>query len=387
MQGATDYAKQQADIFKQSLQYLIDQENERKKNAQQLATQNYENIINQLNQNKIPIEAQYQENARQAYVNKVLAGKKLESDLTRLGLDTTGFALTQKIYNENQYSANLNQLALDRAAGLRGIDDDINDARGQLASDLLGLEVDYGDRLTKLNQYITEQVDQKYNDAYNIFFTNKQYEDKLKQQEWENQMAEKQYQDALKQQELENQQNWYKIYNSGTGSGSGSGSLTWKDDTDNKNEITDNNSTGTTPSPDGVTHVRAMGTVLAAKDLGFDITGLPTNQSINEYKDAKGNLYYLVYSPDDKSYIDVTEEFEKFREKLKAQKYGVSLNTDSSQNVSKPQVNVSKPSQNVSKPSSKPITNSKVNSYVNAALTGTTNNFIKNNSNRMYTGR
>lgn len=382
MQGATDYAKQQADIFKQSLQYLIDQENEQKKNAQQLATQNYENIINQLNQNKIPIEAQYQENARQAYVNKVLAGKKLESDLTRLGLDTTGFALTQKIYNENQYSSNLNKLALDKAAGLRDIENDITNARGQLASDLLGLEVDYGDRLTKLNQYITEQVDQKYNDAYNIFFTNKQYEDKLKQQEWENQMAEKQYNDALKQQAIENQQNWYKIYNSGTGS-------------DNKFNGSNNETkpSDSAQSPDGVTHVRAMGTVTAAKDLGFDITGLPTNQSIHEYKDSKGNLYYLVYSPDDKSYIDITEEFKKFQEKLKAQKYGVTLNDNPALNVSKPQANVSKPSQNVSKPNvnvSKPsqnVSKPNVNNYVKSSLTGTTNNFLKNILNKMYTGR
>ena len=375
MQGATDYAKQQADIFKQSLQYLIDQENEQKKNAQQLATQNYENIINQLNQNKIPIEAQYQENARQAYVNKVLAGKKLESDLTRLGLDTTGFALTQKIYNENQYSSNLNKLALDKAAGLRDIENDITNARGQLASDLLNLEVDYGDRLTKLNQYITEQVDQKYNDAYNIFFTNKQYEDKLKQQEWENQMAERQYNDALKQQAIKNQQNWHTAYNSGP---SGTKFNSPSGETKPSNPV---------QAQDDVTFVRAMGTVTAAKDLGFDITGLPTNQSIKEYKDKKGNIYYLVYSPDDKSYIDITDEFEKFKEKLKKQEQNknVSKPTGTS-NYSKPTL-VNKPTF-VNKPTTANTKNGiKVNNYVNASLRGTTNNFLKNNSNKMYTGK
>lgn len=375
MQGATDYAKQQADIFKQSLQYLIDQENEQKKNAQQLATQNYENIINQLNQNKIPIEAQYQENARQAYVNKVLAGKKLESDLTRLGLDTTGFALTQKMYNENQYSSNLNKLALDKAAGLRDIENDITNARGQLASDLLDLEVNYGDRLTKLNQYITEQVDQKYNDAYNIFFTNKQYEDKLKQQEWENQMAERQYNDALKQQAIKNQQNRYTTYNSGS-SGANFNS-----------PISETKPSGPAQTPDDVTFVRSMGTVTAARDLGFDITGLPTNQSIQEYKDKKGNIYYLVYSPDDNGYIDITEEFEKLKEKIKKQ--------EQNKNVSKPTgtSNYSKPT-SVNKPTlvNKPTTANtkngiKVNNYVNASLRGTTNNFLKNNSNKMYTGK
>ena len=216
MQEATDYAQQRAEVFKNELQFLIDKQNEEKKNAQQLITQNYENMINTLNQGRVPIEQQYQENARQAYVNKMLAGKQLEGDLTRLGLDTTGFALSQKISNENQYSANLNQLALDRAAGLRGIDDKITNAQGQMAADLLKANIDYDVRLNQLNQYISERVEDKYNDEYNKFMSNLQYEDEKKQQA------------------IINEQNWYKLQtdrasvnNSGGGFGGlgGSGDL------------------------------------------------------------------------------------------------------------------------------------------------------------------
>ena len=46
MNNANNYAQQQADIFKQSLQYLIDQQNTRKQSAMELLNRNYENAIN-----------------------------------------------------------------------------------------------------------------------------------------------------------------------------------------------------------------------------------------------------------------------------------------------------------------------------------------------------
>lgn len=290
MQEGTDYAKQQSEILRNELQFLIDKQNEEKKNAQQLVTQNYENMINTLNQGRVPIEQQYQENARQAYVNKMLAGKQLEGDLTRLGLDTTGFALTQKIYNENQYSANLNQLALDRAAGLRGIDDDIADARGQLAADLLKVNSDYDARMNQLNQYISERVEEKYADEYARFMQNRQ-------------------------QEIENQQNWAKINNSSTNISFGGGGFTGSggfNGTAPNGGITQENLGG-----NDVAETRVMGTVASARDLGFDIGNLPVNGSIREYQDAKGNIYYLVYDESKEQYLDITEDWVKFMDALK----------------------------------------------------------------------
>ena len=288
MQEATDYAQQRAEVFKNELQFLIDKQNEEKKNAQQLVTQNYENMINQLNQGRVPIEQQYQENARQAYVNKMLAGKQMDSELTRLGLDTTGFALSQKISNENQYSANLNQLALDRAAGLRGIDDKITNAQGQLAADLLKTNIDYDARMNQLNQYINEQVEQKYADEYARFMQNRQYEDQLRQQE------------------IENQQNWAKINNTYI---------------NNNNPFAGGNDPeGTITAEDlgknDVAETRVMGTVASARNLGFDIGNLPVNGTIREYQDAKGNLYYLVYDDEAKHYLDITEDWVKFKDAL-----------------------------------------------------------------------
>lgn len=179
MNNANTYAQQQANIFKESLQYLIDQQNEQKKLAEQLINKNYENAINKINQGRIPIEQQYKADAQQAYTNKMLAGQQLQSDLNTLGLNTTGFGVSQNMMNENAYSANLNQLALDRNASIRELDAKLGDLEAQKGTDLLNLEIDYADRLATLNQYINEQVENKYQTEYNKFYTDMQYKNQL----------------------------------------------------------------------------------------------------------------------------------------------------------------------------------------------------------------
>lgn len=344
-------ATAEADAFRNSLQYLIDEQNKQNQLSKKLAETNYQNTLNQINQSRVPIEQQYQENARQAYANKMLAGRQMSEDLTRLGLDTTGFGMTQRTSIENQYSSNLNSLATDRNAGLRELDLKALDLKGDYDKAMLQADIDYSKRMADLNKYINQQVEAKYQDSYDRFY------------------ADYKYQQQLKQQAIENQQNWYNTYNSRSGS------------TNFNSPAGKTKPSNPVQAPDDVTLVRAMGTVTAAKDLGFDITGLPTNQSIQEYKDKKGNIYYLVYSPDDKSYIDITDEFEKFKEKLKKQ--------EQNKNVSKPTVtsNYSKPTLVNKSTIANTKNGTKVNNYVNASLKGTTSNFLKNNSNKMYTGK
>lgn len=344
-------ATAEADAFRNSLQYLIDEQNKQNQLSKKLAETNYQNTLNQINQFRVPIEQQYQENARQAYANKMLAGRQMSEGLTRLGLDTTGFGMTQRTGIENQYSSNLNSLATDRDAGLRELDLKALDLKSDYDKAMLQADIDYSQRMADLNKYINQQVEAKYQDTYDRFY------------------ADYKYQQQLKQQAIKNQQNWYNTYNSRSGSA-------------NFNSPTgETKPSNPVQASDDVTFVRAMGTVTAAKDLGFDITGLPTNQSIQEYKDKKGNIYYLVYSPDDKSYIDITDEFEKFKEKLKKQ--------EQNKNVSKPTVtsNYSKPTLVNKSTIANTKNGTKVNNYVNASLKGTTSNFLKNNSNKMYTGK
>ena len=384
MQEATDYAQQRAEVFKNELQFLIDKQNEEKKNAQQLVTQNYENMINQLNQGRVPIEQQYQENARQAYVNKMLAGKQLEGDLTRLGLDTTGFALSQKISNENQYSANLNQLALDRAAGLRGIDDKITNAQGQLAADLLKTNIDYDARMNQLNQYINEQVEQKYADEYARFMQNRQYEDQLKQQE------------------IENQQKWASINNSyvtnnfgGGGGGGGATDLSGNSSGGNVGVDGHGNSKETynkadyyfkdSMQPRYVDNEKLTTSGVFGKDIsaflskhaGVSLSEIGSSDKANVWITPSGR--YLIWDNNNKKYRDLTDVMRAFKNSSSYPQMYSKPNTvnGQGQNYSKPET-VNKLLNNPLQPN--------VSAYVNASLTGTTDQFLASNRNKMYTG-
>lgn len=334
MNNANNYAQEQADIFKQSLQYLIDQQNTRKQSTIELLNRNYENAINKLNQNKLSIEEQYLSDTRQAYVNKLMTVQSIRDDMNRLGLNTTGFAATQNVLNENQYSTNLNNLALDRNTSLRALQTDLADLEIEHGNNLLELDIDYNDRLASINQYINEQVENKYQTEYDKFYDDMKYQNELREKAAANNSV---FSDGVVTEDDENQL--------------------------------------TTSLGDSVTETRAMGTVLALKDLGFDITGLPTNQSVHEYKDAKGNVYYLVYSPDDEGYIDVTDEYNEFREKLKKQE----ANKNNSKTSTKSDVSTTSISKSI------PV----VNDYVKASLLGETDAFLTSNrlNNAMYTGK
>lgn len=381
MQEATDYAQQRAEVFKNELQFLIDKQNEEKKNAQQLVTQNYENMINQLNQGRVPIEQQYQENARQAYVNKMLAGKQLEGDLTRLGLDTTGFALSQKISNENQYSANLNQLALDRAAGLRGIDDKITNAQGQMAADLLKTNIDYDARMNQLNQYINERVEEKYADEYARFMQNRQYEDQLKQQE------------------IENQQKWASINNSYVtnnfgGGGGGATNLNGNSSGGNVGVDGHGNSQATydksdyyfknSMQPRYVDNEKLSTSGKFGKDIssflskhaGVTLKEIGSSDGANVWKTPSGR--YLIWDNNNKKYRDITQVMRAY--------------LNSSDN--KGSVGITPIPNNTSNKSDVGMTPippriPATNEYVKASLRGGTDAFLASNraNNQMYTGK
>lgn len=186
MNDAINYAKSQADIFKQSLQYLVEQQNQQKLLDEQALNQRYTNLVNQINQKRLPIEQQFGQDAQGAYINKLLGAKQIEGNLSRMGLSSSGFGLTQQALNETGYGQNLNALTLNRNNQLSGINNEITNVEGQRLSDLLGLQSQYAGRLGELNQYITKSVDEKYNQEYANFMKNKEYEDRLKQQALDN---------------------------------------------------------------------------------------------------------------------------------------------------------------------------------------------------------
>lgn len=280
-----------ADAFRSSLQYLIDEQNKQNQLTKQLAETNYQNTLNQINQSRLPIEQQYQENARQAYANKMLAGRQMGEELTRLGLDTTGFGMTQRTSIENQYSSNLNSLATDRDAGLRELDLKALDLKGDYDKAMLQADIDYSQRMTDLNKYINQQVEAKYQDAYDRFYDDYKY------------------QQQLKQQAIENQMNWASINaksSSGRSGGStfGGGSGT----SSNTSENIDLSDTG-----------HSVGTVFSkGLNLTDPITGrVDTSGITNEQHILKGaDGRYYIYDKNSQNFLDITDEYQNWNKQL-----------------------------------------------------------------------
>ena len=116
--------------FKNSLQYLIEQQNQQKMLDQQALTQRYTNLVSQINQQKTPIQQRYSQDTQGAYVNKMLAGKQLEQNLSQMGLNTQGFGVTQQMLNENSYGQTVGNLAMDRNTQLQNLQNQILNTQG-----------------------------------------------------------------------------------------------------------------------------------------------------------------------------------------------------------------------------------------------------------------
>lgn len=189
---ASKYAKNAADEYKttfdSTLNDLLTMSNLQKEQAKN----NYNNLLNQINANRTTLQQNYETNARQAYVNKLLADQQTTDTLSRMNLNQSGFRLTQDTLNNNQYSANLNQLALAQDAGLRDLDTQGLNALNTYNNDLLKLDLDYNSKLAALKQQISDSVNNYYNKEYDRFYNDLKYQDQLKQQELENQMKQQQ---------------------------------------------------------------------------------------------------------------------------------------------------------------------------------------------------
>ena len=201
---ASNYAKKAADEYKSTfdstLNDLLTMSNLQKEQAKN----SYNNLLNQINANRASLQQNYETNARQAYVNKLLADQQTTDTLSRMNLNQSGFRLTQDTLTNNRYDASLNQLALAQDQGLRDLDTQGLNALNDYNNNLLKLDLDYNSKLAALKEQINENVTNYYNKEYDKFYNDLKYQDQLKQQEAENERANKKYEDQLKQQAFEN---------------------------------------------------------------------------------------------------------------------------------------------------------------------------------------
>ena len=215
---------------------------------------------NQINAQKDDVLQNYQANARQAYINKMLGQKSVEQELSQAGLNTTGVVGTAYANLENTYGNSLANLQMNRDNSIKNINQQLNDTNLQYSIKQNELLADIEKAKLELQKYGNELAYQKYQDALSNYmsFTNMDYQkqqDQLAQENWL-----KQYEQALKefeyqkQQDALAQQNWLKEYElskkkvASSSSGGSGGSLKVKvDDNENSNGLRQNslkNATG-----------------------------------------------------------------------------------------------------------------------------------------------
>ena len=202
--ASQNYAKNAQDAYEQSLSYLLTGLDEAKIADQNAANVRYENLITKIRQQLPGIQQQFERNAKAAYINKQQSLQQIDADLSRLGVNTQGFGVTQRLLNENAYGQAYGQVLTEYNDNLRDVANQEVNALGDLNADLADLDAAYAKDRLDTQKYIGEQGRDIYNLEYKNYYNDLQYQDDLKQQAWENAMAEKKLEEQRKQQEWEN---------------------------------------------------------------------------------------------------------------------------------------------------------------------------------------
>lgn len=202
--ASQNYAKNAQDAYEQSLSYLLTGLDEAKIADQKAANVRYENLITKIRQQLPGIQQQFEKNAKAAYINKQQSLQQIDADLNRLGVNTQGFGVTQRLLNENAYGQAYGQVLTEYNDNLRDVANQEVNALGDLNADLADLDAAYAKNKLDTQKYIGEQGRDIYNTEYRNYYNDLQYQDNLKQQAWENTMAEKKLEEQRKQQTWEN---------------------------------------------------------------------------------------------------------------------------------------------------------------------------------------
>lgn len=202
--ASQNYANDAKNKYEQSLSYLLNGLDEAKAADQEAANIRYNNLITKIRQQLPGIQEQFERNAKAAYVNKQQNLQQIDADLSRLGVNTQGFGVTQRLLNESIYGQTYGQILSDYNTNLRDVANQEVNALGDLNANLADLDAAYAKDKLDTQKYIGEQGLNVYNTAYKNYYNDLQYQDELKQQKFENEMAERKLAEQLKQQAWEN---------------------------------------------------------------------------------------------------------------------------------------------------------------------------------------
>lgn len=192
---ANTYATNAKNEYLNSLSYLTDDLAAQNKLNQEALTQKYNNLFDQINRQQDVVNQQYSQDAKSAYLNKLLAGRALDESLSQLGLSTGGFGVNQRLANETAYGQNLAALQKVRSEELRDIANQLTDAYSEYNVANTQLGSDYLAQLLAAKTQQQNMADERYQLAYNQYLADLKYQDELKQ--YQEQFAYQKEQDKI----------------------------------------------------------------------------------------------------------------------------------------------------------------------------------------------
>ena len=254
-QLAEAYANKATSNVGNDLQALLAQYEKIAENRKNALANQQQVAMNQINSQKDDVMQSYNDNARQAYINSMLAKKSMEQQLSQAGLDKTGTVGSAYANLENSYGNNLASLQANRDKSIQNINQELNNTQLQYMAKENELLADIDNARLELQKYNNELSYNRYQDALKNYmdFANYDYtksmndrdynykvdRDKVSDSQWQ-----KEYDLALKQYELSKK----KSSSSGSSgsssssrkSSSSSNSKTFGDSTKTNTETTQN---------------------------------------------------------------------------------------------------------------------------------------------------
>ena len=183
---ARNYATTARQEYLDSLSYLTDDLAAKNQIDQQTLADKYNTLYEQIARQQDKVNTKFGTDAQAAYINKLMADRALDEQLSQLGVSTQGFGVNQRMLNENAYGQNLAALQQQQSEDLGDLANQLNDARGQYNVAAGQLASDYLAQLANAKQTQQSMADKYYTQAYNNYLADLQYQDQLKQQQWEN---------------------------------------------------------------------------------------------------------------------------------------------------------------------------------------------------------
>lgn len=166
---ATEYANNAIANNSNETQNLLGQyEKIAEQQKESLANQN-KLAVGQINSQRDTVKQTYDDNARQAYINSMLAKKSIEQELSQRGLNTSGLVGSAYADIESAYGNNLATLQKSRDNSVNEIDKQLNENQLKYAIQENELLTNLENAKIELQKYNNQLAEQKYQNALNQY--------------------------------------------------------------------------------------------------------------------------------------------------------------------------------------------------------------------------